>query len=319
MIARYALLGGLAAVALVGCWRRAPSTTQPASVPANDPPLTDYVVAPPVDETERDAPPLRLVSASPMVTEICCALGLRESLVGRTRYCEHPPGIERVASIGALSDTNVEALLALRSDLILVSGKSQAIADRLTSLKLRYESVPDASLDDLFAAIERIGAWTGRPRTAQRLTGLIRADIDAVTQRFARPGAGRVLLVTGVMPTPPRSAYVAGPGSFYAELLARAGWENVVPHDAAAFAPLSLEFILRSDPDAIVELDPDGAERPHGSEDALAAWSRVGPLRAVRERHLHVLVGGSHYLLGPRIAFTHRALCRALAEGAPPR
>ena len=320
----------LALAMLVGC-ERPPSPASPAAGPQNrissasavsdvvaatSRPvmrLRDWVRRPLIDETEREPVALRIVSAAPNVTEICCALGLRESLVGRTRYCDYPPEVASVPSIGALIDVNVERLLELRPDLIVVSGRSRAQTERFAGLGLRLESVPDASLHDLFVAIRRVGELTNRKRTAEQLCGAIRADLEAVTARFADVPPTRVLLLTGTLSDPPRPPYVAGPGSFYDELLRLAGHENVVPGAQGAFAPLSLEFIVRADPDVIIELDPDGQCRPTGDADARRAWAKVGKLRAATSSRIHVLTGPEHYLLGPRIAFTYDALCRAIA------
>lgn len=277
--------------------------------------LHDWVRQPLVDEAERDAAALRIVSAAPNVTEVCCALGLRSLLVGRTRYCDYPPEIGNVPSIGALIDLNVEALLELRPGLILVSGTSRSQLDRFAALDLRFESVPDAGLSDLFAAIRRVGKLTERSRTAERLCGGIEADLAAVTGRFASLPPARVLLLIGTLSEPPRPPYVAGPGSFYDDLLKRAGHENVVAGQRAAFAPLSLEFIVRADPEVIVELDADGHARPGGDADARRAWAGVGALSAVISGRVHVLTGNQHFLLGPRVAITYAALCRAIADG----
>jgi len=301
-------------LSLAGCERKPtakPTLAKPVARFVSS--LPDYVLEPIVNEAECELPNLRIVSAAPSVTEICSALGLRETLVGRTRYCDYPPGIEAVSSIGALIDVNVEVLLALRPDLILVSGQSRSQIDRLKPLDLRIETVPDAKLDDLFAAIARIGELTSRPRTAAALCESIRGDLARVAEQFADAPRRRVLLLTGTLNDPPRPPYVAGPGSFYDVLLKRAGHENVVPGEQGAFAPLSLEFIIRADPEIVVELDPDGTQRPHGDADALATWSKIGALRAVGQERVHVLTGNQHYLLGPRIARTFEAICRAIA------
>lgn len=288
----------------------------PASAPTGVPsPLPDYVVSPIMPPPQ---PPLamRIVSAAPNITEICCALGLRDSLVGRTRYCEYPPGIEKVRSIGALLDMNNEALLELRADLILVAGESVAQSDKLRGLGLRFESLPDRSLEDLFATIRKIGALANREQAAERLGAALRADLETVRQRHSGKPKLRVLLTLGPLADPPAPPYVAGPGSFYDELLSLGNQTNAAP-SASAFGQLSLEFIARNEPDVIVELVATPQERPGGDADALAAWAKVGQLRAVREHHVHTLVGHRHYVLGPRVALTADELL-TLIDGKQP-
>lgn len=279
------------------------------------PDLRDWPANPVVDPGERDAPRLRIVAAAPSVTEICCALGLREQLVGRTRYCTHPPGVEHVPSFGALVDTNVELLLEQKPDLILLSGNSRLLLERLAPLGIRLESVPDGSSSDVFSAIERIGRLTGRPKTAQRLIESIRRELEEVAAAFRDAPSRRVLILTGTLSSPPSPPFVAGPGSLYDDALRLAGHRNAAPPGGPAYGMLSLESILEADPEVILELDPDGRARPAGDADALAAWSAVGPLQAVSSRRVHVVVGPDYYVPGPRIAQTCYAICRAIAGG----
>lgn len=248
---------------------------------------------------------------APRVTETLCALGLGGCLVGRTTYCTYPPEVQGVPVLGALVDVNVEALAALRPDLILLSGRSGLQAERLRAAGLRYESVPDVGLEDVFTAIRRIGELTGRPRTAEALCAAIVADLDEVVRRHAAARGASVLVVVGVLGNPPAAPFSAGPGSFYDELLKRLGARNAAALDAA-FGTLSLEAILAADPEVIVELDPDGSHRPGGDAEAAAAWARIGALRAVRDGRVRVLIGPQHYLAGPRIAETLEALGRAI-------
>ena len=312
------LLCGLLCASL-NCNRPSPTQTQPSSPPPTTQPassataLKDWVAHPSVDPAEKNVPAPRIVSAAPNVTEICCALGLRDALVGRTRYCDYPPGIESVTSIGALIDVNVEALLELHPDLILIAGTSRAQMERFTSLGLRVESVPDFRVEDLFVAIRLIGDLTARPKTADTLCANIEADLDRVTQSHRDFHRRRILLCTAPLTDPPRPPLVAGPGSFYDDLLRRARLENIAPETQMPFAPLSLEFIIRADPDVIIELAPDDAQRPHGDADALQAWSNLGELKSVADHRVHVLIGNRYFLLGPRLPTTYEALCQSAA------
>jgi iron complex transport system substrate-binding protein len=297
------------------------STTRPASParPTSGPAveLRDWVRQPDVAPDERERPSLRIVSTAPNVTEIVCALGLRENLVGRTQFCTWPPEIADVRSIGALIDMSDELLIGLKPDIVLVSGKSRSIVERLEARRIRYESIPDVTLEDVFEAIRRMGRIVGRPKTAERLCAGIHRELEAVTKRYLATKPARVLFLTDVLTDPPRPPFVAGPGSFYHDLIRRAGYENAVTSEGGSFAPLSLEAILHANPDVILELDPDGSRRGSDPNQTLALWRRIGALRAVESRRVYVITGGQHYLLGPRIAATYLAMCQRIADETP--
>ncbi len=306
----------LAAAWLASC-ERPPTTSSTVpgsqSQPTTDVALRNWVLRPPVADAERSAPCPRLLSAAPNLTEVCCALGLADHLVGRTRYCTYPPVVQSVRSIGALNDLNVEVLLEIKPELVLIAGQSRAIAERLTRLNCPFESLPDVSLADLYTTIRRLGELTGRPMTAQRLADGVRADLAAVARRYQPASPARVLLILGALRDPPAAPTAAGPGSFYDDLLRLAGHVNVAAGTDRPFAPLGLEFIVTADPDVIMELVPEATDRPAGDADARRVWGRVGPLRAVARQRVHVLAGPEHYLLGPRLPQTMQAVCKLIA------
>jgi iron complex transport system substrate-binding protein len=272
----------------------------------------DWVLEPPLLAAETELPCPRLLSAAPSVTEIAFALGLGSCLVGRTRYCTYPPAAVGVPDIGALNDVNAETLLALRPDMVLIAGQSRAIRERLARLELRFEVLPDTSLADLFAAIHTLGALTGRPQTAMALAAGVRAELDAVVAG-QRSMPRRVLICTAPLADPPRQVDVAGPGSFYGDLLQLAGHTNAAAAAHQAFTPVALEYVLQVNPDVIIELVPDAAQRAGGDAEAGAAWRKVGPLAAAAAGRVHILRGPEHFVLGPRIAQTFAALCERIA------
>jgi iron complex transport system substrate-binding protein len=278
--------------------------------------LRDWPVDPYVDDEERGVSGLRIVCGGPSVSEACCALGLREQIVGRTTFCDHPRSLLAVPAFGALTDANVEALLEMKPDLVVLAGTSRLLTDRLAPHGLRLESLPDARLEDIFAGIRRLGERTGRARTAEHLERAVRAELDQVAAQFAcRPGRS-YLLALEPLSEPPAPPCVALAGSYHDDLLRRIGHRNVAGDapGAAAYGMLSLEAILRADPDVIIELDPSGSRRPGGDVDAVRAWAQLGRLRAVEARRVHVLSGRQHHVPGPRVASTFWALAAAIAQ-----
>lgn len=259
---------------------------------------------------------MRIACLSPVATEICCALGASEWIVGRSDYCLHPPIVRSAPTLGTLFSLKVESLLDAKPDLVLFSGTSRAQADQLASLRLRVESLPDRTLDDVFAAIRRAGQLLGRPQTAFELCKSIEADLDTVRREHApRPGT-RVLLAIEPLGSPPRPISVAGGGSFLDDLLKRAGCANAV-REASFFAPLSFEAIVATDPDVIVELCGAARAEIAGESDPLQAWSALPSLKAVKNRRVRALVGPELFLPGPRVAILLDRLCTTIESANP--
>src|SRR5690606_5183911 len=67
-----------------------------------------------------DAPPQRVVSLLPSLTESVCALQQCHRLVGVDRYSNWPEQVRGLPQVGGGIDPNVEAIVALRPDLVLL-------------------------------------------------------------------------------------------------------------------------------------------------------------------------------------------------------
>jgi len=298
--------------------RRAPlswSALAEAEVKMALPPTPrDYVAEPAVDPEEADRGPARIVSVAPSITEVLCALGLADRIVGRTPYCLYPPAIQAVPTIGGLADPNLEKIRALAPDLILVTANSERLQEQLGRLGLPTVSIPHDTFEDIFEAIRRIGALCDRPRTAKRLVEAVEADI-ARLERFAadRPARRpRTLVVLGPMPVPPQPIFVAGPGSFLDRLLELAGGRNAAAEVLrVSHGELPLELVRLLNPEVILEFRDRPTTRHRA--DVLSCWSEVGDLDALRRGDVRA-VGGLEWLsAGPRVAIALHRFIGALA------
>ncbi len=285
------------------------------SAPTLPPMPPDYVSAPVVDPAERDRGPARIVSLAPSITELVCALGLRDRLVGRTPYCRYPPGIESVPAVGALQDPNFEKIRSLSPDLVLITANSTRLASGLGELGISYHLVPHETLDDVFAAIETTGRACDRPLTAHRLAEVIRADVDALhrwaTRSVRHPQ--RVLIALGEFPVPPRSVWAAGPGSFLGDLVALAGHTNAAGRVLkVSHGEIPLTALRGLDPDVILTFGQPLSDRQR--LDLYRSWSRIGPMRAIDRQRVRI-VGDEEYLsAGPRIAITLHGIIATMSE-----
>lgn len=288
---------------------------QPAAWAAALPVPRDYVAHPEVELNEAGRGPARIISLAPSITEIVCALGLRDRLVGRTPYCLHPPGIESVVAVGALQDPNFEKIKSLSPDLVLITANSGRLADSLRQLGIRYESVPHDTLDEVYKAIERVGQVCDRPATAARLVASIRDDVASLKAAAGGHAAGerRVLVSLGELPVPPRAVWTAGPGSFLEGQIELAGWGNSVAGLLkVSHGEVSLEGLRAANPDVILEF----RERPDDQVmlDLYRSWSELGGLEAIRLQRVRSLGGMEWLSAGPRIALSLHRFIAALSE-----
>jgi iron complex transport system substrate-binding protein len=251
------------------------------------------------------APPARVVSLSPSTTETIAILGALPTLVGRSRYCDYPPEVASLPEVGGYVDPNLEAIVALKPDLV-VGARGPAgrrIDDTLRARSIETYFPPTESIDDVFAMINGLAEKIGRSSEADRLVAKIQARlarIDAATKTLDHP---RVLLLFGIQPI-----VAAGPKGFGDEILRRAGAVNAVKQ-GDAYPQLDIEAVAGMDPDVIVDAavaEEHGAQRISKSA---GGWSRV---RAVREDKVVPLADEVVLRPGPRIDEGVATLARAL-------
>lgn len=261
----------------------------------------------------QSGPPKRIVSLAPAMTEICFALGLGDRVVGRTKFCVWPPEAEKIPVIGGLLDPNIERILSLNPDLLLVAKSGKDLRGQLDAAGVPYMVLPNDSLADVYASIDMIGERCGRKNEADRLRTQLALRVDAAISS-QRSIPRRVLLSISASHVPMTPPWVVGPESYLGSLVALTG-NTVVPANlGAGYGEISLEQVLKTDPDVIIEVRGLAGEPRELAADAERAWATIGDLRAVREHRVYVLSGSRHVTPGPRFVDTLDELRELLAR-----
>lgn len=255
--------------------------------------------------------PRRLVTLAPNLTEIAFALGVGDRVVGVGDYAEWPPEVRELPRLGGLVDPNLERLLALEPDLVMVLPSQAEVVRRLEAVGTEALVLPVETLEDLVAAVLAMGARCGAGEAARALAGSLRRDLAP------RPvaGAPETVLVVNRPPGRTEGLLVAGPRTWYHELLDRLGAPNAFGDAPLRYPQVGLEELLARAPGALIEL------RPEPASDALrrrleADWARFPNLPAAADGSVYVIGGDWALSLGPRVPRLYRALEEAVLAAA---
>ena len=264
------------------------------------------------------APPQRIVSTAPSITELLYALGLGDSVVGVTRFCRYPPEAQSKPKIGDYTSPNLEAIAALKPDLVIVQTNPVHLTDRLHALRLHVLEVDQEDIAAIYKSIHEVGAATGAEAAADRLARSIETNLAAIHDRVSSLPRVRMMFVIGRSPNRLDGLVVAGRASYLNEVIEMAGGENVF-HDAVAPYPqVSLEEVIARNPDVIVDMgdmsDTVGVTDEH-KRAVVALWSRIPSLVAVKQHRVFAVASDIFVVPGPRVIEAAKAFAEMLHPG----
>jgi iron complex transport system substrate-binding protein len=275
---------------------------------------------------------VRIVSTLPSATEIVCALGLEDELVGVTHECDYPPSVRsKPVVVRSVFDTSamdaksvdklvseylrsgrpiykvdVELLTRLQPDLVVTQEvcdvcavSSSVVLDSVEKLSKKPEVVTlnPHSLEDVLSDVLRVGEAAGRLDMARRLVDSLEARIQRVKRevstRSVRP---RVVCLEWLDP-------VYNAGHWLPQMVEYAGGKEVLGVKGAPSRRVGWERVLEADPEHLF-LTVCGYDVERTIRELAALASRDGwpTLQAVREGNVYAMNGSWYFSRpGPRL------------------
>jgi iron complex transport system substrate-binding protein len=221
---------------------------------------------------------MRIVSMLPSATEIICALGMSDQLVGLSHRCDYPPEVKAVAIVtrpksaeaaaavaaaGHAQDDELGpseldrvALLAAAPDLIIIREGGAGPGHReIEAALVGAETSPEIvaldpiTLEGIFHSITTIGAMTESEDDSIELLEALREEIGEIEQSvLARHDGGlrakRVVVLEGLAP-------LMASGRWVPEQVRRAGGWELLGRDGEPASPTTWEAIRDVDPEML--------------------------------------------------------------------
>ena len=178
-------------------------------------------------EVRLKAPARRIVALAPHIAESLFAAGAGDKLVGTVDYSDYPPEAKKVPRVGGYSRVDLEAVAALKPDLVLAweSGNNMPQISKLKALGLTvYVSQPN-KMENVADQLERLGQLAGSEAVARPAAERFRQRLEAL--RKANAGKPKVRTFYQIWKTPLMT--VGGP-QIISDAITLCGGENVFGH-----------------------------------------------------------------------------------------
>lgn len=253
-----------------------------------------------------DAPARRIVSLAPHVTELIYAAGAGDALVGVVAYSDFPPAAKSLPSVGSYTRADLEAVVALKPDLVIGwrSGNQPAQIERLRTLGLPVYVNESRDLNAVAHTLRQIGRLAGTESAANTAANAFEAREQALRERYA--GQPPVSVFYQIWNQP---LMTINGEHLISAVIRLCGGHNVF-HDLGLLAPkIGEEAVLVADPEAIVASGM-GEARP----EWLDTWRKWSQLQAVQRDNLFFIPPELIQRHTPRILEGATRLCAQLEE-----
>lgn len=242
-----------------------------------------------------DGPHLsRVVVLDPGMSEVFIHLGLVPTMVGRPNYTDHMPELAEVPVIGTGITPNYEAIARANPQLILThASRGKSLAD-LNSIAPTH-NFTWLSVAEVVADTRTIGRLMGVPDQAE----LLAQEIEQGLAPRIHAESPTVLMLLGPPSETSAELWYAKRDSLHGAALEAAGGVNAVTQTLGGPPSLSIEALLKIDPQVILVMTPDAT--PEQLAGHKAFWARLGMLRAVQKHYIGFMTGREHFSTGPRV------------------
>jgi len=252
------------------------------------------------------APAKRIVSLAPHVTELLFAAGAGDSLVGVDSYSNFPPEATRLPVVGSHERLNLEAILALKPQLLVAwqSGNVRTQVEQLGNLGIPVFYSEPRRLEDIASNLERLGLLAGTSAVANKAAREFRLRLGGLTASYAGQLPVRTFYQIWHQPL-----MTINGEHLISQIISLCGGQNVFASLESLAPVVDREAVLRADPQIIIASGV-AKQQPEWLEN----WKQWPQLSATRFDQLYFIEPDLIQRHTPRILDGANIMCRQLAE-----
>jgi iron complex transport system substrate-binding protein len=250
------------------------------------------------------APARRIVSLAPHITELLFAAGAGGRVVGDVEYGDYPPAARALPKVGSFSRLDLEAIVALKPDLVMgwASSSPPAAISRLRAMGLTVYVSETHRIADIAGELERVGKMAGTEAVANSAAAAFRERHARLVARYSRQPPVTVFYQIWKQPL-----MTVNREQIISDAMRLCGGRNVFAQLPILAPTVTVEAVIAANPEVIVASGM-GESRPEWLDD----WRRWTTLTAVARDNLYFVPPDLLQRHTPRILDGAEKLCTHL-------
>ncbi len=231
-------------------------------------------------------------------------MGAGDTIVGVSEFSNYPPEAAGLPQVGSYIKPNLEAIIALKPDLVIATadGEKRAEIDRLASLGIPVYIINPRTIAGVIATVREIGRLSGREGQGEEKAREMEAAVDRIRALVAGLPQVTALLVLNTNPL-----ITVNGNTFQDEMIRTAGGINIAAAELIRYPTLTYEQVVVRAPGVIImtTMSPDEDYR-----SVIAGWARFTTVPAVRSGRIFVVDSDIVDRPSPRMVEGLEALAR---------
>lgn len=246
------------------------------------------------------APPQRIISLTPHLTELLYDIGAGDRIVATDDASDFPPEVAPLPRVANYRSINLEALLAQKPDLVVAwrSAQSRMLApvEKLGIPVFYSEPTDFASLAD---EMRSLGRLLGTQQKADQQADAYLARLDALKRRYGKP---KPVSVFYQLWYPPLTS--VNDSTWPGHAIKLCGGRNIMADANTPYPQVGLEQVIKANPGLILAGSRDPA--------VLAHWRQWSMLDAVKQQRLVLINPDELHRFTPRALNAVEQVCEAI-------
>ncbi|MDO6443266.1 MULTISPECIES: cobalamin-binding protein [unclassified Marinobacter] len=247
------------------------------------------------------APAQRIITLSPGATELTFAAGAGAKVVAVVNYSDYPPEALKLPLVGSHTRVDMEALLALKPDLVVtwVTGNPPAQIELLGELGIPMFAIEPRTFEGVSSVIERLATLAGTEQAGLAEAERFRVGIAALSEQYRNAEPIPVFYQVWEQPL-----MTINNDHLIGKVLQLCGGVNVFGEMPRLVPRISSEVVLQADPHAILTGSVEGV-----SDGQLDSWKQYSELTAVKKKNLFFVPASPISRPTPRLLEATRIVC----------